>query len=298
MILPADLNPRAFLGADSLSYSELNTLSKCENSWALSYTGEREKSAPGKAMQLGTAIHAAWGAWWTGNVATSENELANLLMSRYERFYGADRHNGTIKMLAVEMPIAARLPGGPWFFGFIDGLAQVTGMSPYPNGLYVAELKSMDNLGDMMFLVESTQTPLYVDALRKMGYPVLGSFIDGIRTSGAAPKIETQSAAYKRFRDVGCSTADAKELAADPEQRLTLGEPPLAESFARRFLLGENLDIPRALRQAARATKTRRELLAGEEPMRNIGKSCSWCFNVAQCFDLEVEVLPEEPSDF
>jgi PD-(D/E)XK nuclease superfamily protein len=300
MMLPAGLEPRAFLGADAMSFSELGTLSRCENAWVLGYgSEEREKSAPSAAMQRGTEIHRLWGALWTrGDIPETEDATAALVMDRYARYYSAGLRGSKIQCLATELPVAARFSWGSHFFGFIDGLFDVTGVEGVPDGLYVGEAKSADKLSAVTYLVQSPQTPLYVWTLRQMGYPVLGAFIDVLRTSGNEPKIETKADAYKRFRNAGLSTAAAKEASADESQRLTLGEPPLAESFDRRFLLEPELDIAGAIGQARRANGTRRVLFAGEQPLKNIGPSCSWCFAQAKCFGLEVEVADEAEEPF
>lgn len=289
MMLPAGIEIRSVLGADAISFSELGTLARCEQAWVYGYTGVRERSQPSKAQALGTEIHRLWGAFWRdGVLLDSENEVAARVMDRYARHYGQD---GTLTCIGIEVPAAARLPWGPYFFGFIDGLFDVEGLD-VPDGLYVGEAKSADKLASATHLVQSPQTPLYVWTLRQMGLPVVGAFIDILRTSNAAPKVETKAQAYKRLRSAGVSVAEATERSAT--ERLELGEAPLEESFDRRWLLGpELLDIPRAIAQARRASGVRRQLLDGEPPLRAVGPSCSWCFAQATCFGLEVELADE-----
>jgi hypothetical protein len=299
-MLPAGLEPRSFLGADAMSNSELGTLARCEQAWKLGYTGEREKSSPSKAMERGTEVHRLWGHWWMngGPVLESEDPTAALLMDRYDRFNREHRYFGRIKFLGNEVPVAARFSWGTWFFGFADGLAEVTGYPGVPDGLYVAECKTADKLSAVTYLVQSTQTPLYVWSLRQMGIPVRGSFIDVLRTSGNEPKIETKADSYKRHRAAGHSVAVAKEL--QETDRLTLADPPLAESFDRRFLLeGDGgLDIAGAIGQARRASGVRRSLLDGDPALKNIGPSCGWCFCNAVCFGLDVSVEDESEQPF
>lgn len=256
MLLPADLRARSFLGADAISFSELSTLARCEAAWVFGYTGERESGSPSKAMALGTELHARWGAWWTGgDWHAGEDEKAQWLLDRYAERYVPESID--ITMLYNELPVAARLPWGPWFHGFVDGLV-VDG-----NGeMWVAELKSTDSLSKVTHLLRSLQMPLYVWATRSMGYPVVGAMLDVIRT-------------FKPVR---------KEL-------------PLEESFDRRWIRTSDEDIAGALAQAMRATKARRELLAGEAPLKNVGPACSWCFANAVCYGLDVE-LEDEDTDF
>lgn len=303
MILPAGLEPRAFLGADAMSNSELSTLSRCEQAWVLGYTGEREKSAASKAMALGTEVHRLWGQWWmTGDHLESEDQTADVLMGRYVRHYNGHRYFSQVRCVATEVPVAARFSWGNWFFGFADGLFEVRDMYGVPDGLYVGEAKTAAQLSAVTYLVQSTQTPLYVWAFRQMGLPVLGSFVDVLRTTGNEPQVETKADCYKRLRRVNVA-AGIKETKAETEdridaERLQLGEPPLAESFDRRFLLeGDGLDIAGAIGQARRASGVRRQLLAGEPPLKNIGPSCSWCFAQPTCFGLDVEICDEPDAE-
>jgi hypothetical protein len=308
VILPAGLEPRAFLGADAISNSELSTLSRCEQAWVLGYTGEREKSTPSKAMQLGTEVHRLWGAWWmNGGLTGTEDPTAATLMDRYRRYNVGDRASGVMRCLATEVPVAARFSWGNWFFGFADGLFQVEGLGfeGVPDGLYVGEAKTAAQLSAVTYLVQSTQTPLYVWAFRQMGLPVLGSFVDVLRTTGNEPQVETKADCYKRLRRANVA-AGIKETKAETEdridaERLTLGEPPLAESFDRRWLLegpAGDLDIIGAIGQARRASGVRRQLLSGEPPLRNVGPSCSWCSHQAVCFGLDTEICDESDAPF
>lgn len=255
MLLPADIDPRSFLGADAISYSELSTLARCEMAWKLGYTGEREKSAPSGAMKLGTEIHRLWGAWWTGgNWQTTADEKAAWLMERYAERYVPE--SMFMEMEAIELPLVARFSWGPYFFGFADGL-----LKDGNGNLWIAELKSTDSLSKVTSLVESLQTKLYIWAARQMGYPVVGAMLDVVRT-------------FKPVR---------KPLA-------------LEESFDRRWLQPSPEQLQEALGQAMRATKARRELIAGETPLRNVGPACSWCFAMAPCYGLEVDIVPEDDT--
>jgi hypothetical protein len=53
----------AGLDATHVSYSELNTLSQCEEKWRAEYV-ERIPTQPSLAMRFGTVVHAAIEAWW------------------------------------------------------------------------------------------------------------------------------------------------------------------------------------------------------------------------------------------
>ena len=254
MLLPSDLEPRAFLGADAVSFSELSTLSRCEAAWSFGYTGEREKSAPSTAMKLGTELHRLWGQYQMDQpYLDTEDEKAQWLMERY-----AEHYDCRLNMLAVEVPVAARFSWGPYFFGWADGL-----LVDENGEMWVAELKTTDSLSKVTSLLQSPQMPLYVWALRQMGYPVIGAVLDVIRT----------------FKPV------KKEL-------------PLEESFDRRWLTeGAGLDIAGALGQARRACGVRRQLLGGDPPLKSISPACSWCFAMPACFGLDVE-LADEDTEF
>lgn len=257
MILPSE--PRAFLGPDAISFSEAATLARCEQAWVYSYTGTREKSQSSKAMQLGSDTHEMWGRWHMDHEFHSdepETDIAYWLMDRYSEYYTGDG----LVCLGVEWPVVAKLPwfGAPYFFGFADALMM------YRREIWLTELKTTATLSNVEYLARTLQMPLYVAALREMGIPVAGAMLDVIRN-------------HKPVR---------KEL-------------PLEESFARRWLRDPELQIPRALAQARRACIVRTDLLPGrhggdpDQPLRNVGSSCSWCSHQPECFDLCVEVLEE-----
>jgi hypothetical protein len=254
MILPADLEPRSFLGQDAISFSEIGTLARCEKAWNFSYNTEREKTQPSAAMALGSETHRLWGNWWTGtDWTTSDNETAVWLMNRYrDQYLAGSMHH---QMKAVELPVAAKLPGGPYFFGFIDGLLY----DRTENELWVAELKTTQTLSNADYLAQQLQQRLYVWALRQSGVQVVGAMLDVIRS-------------YKPVR---------KEL-------------PLGDSFDRRWQRWSDPELVPAVAEAMSAVQVRRQLQTDERvPIRNVGSSCSWCSHCAPCFGLDVEILAE-----
>src|ERR1044072_6942197 len=146
LLLPTE--PRAFLGQDAISFSEMGTLARCEKAWSYSYNTEREDSGATKAMQLGTDTHALYAAFHMGQDATSENETSLWLMRRYAEFYKGDG----ARMVDVELPVVANLPAGPYFFGFVDGLAV------YNRELWAVELKTTQTLSNVDYLSQTLQT--------------------------------------------------------------------------------------------------------------------------------------------
>lgn len=276
MILPAGIEPRSFLGGDSVSYSEINTIAKCENAWALTYGNPlRERTPSSAAQQRGTEVHRlVQHLVRTGELLPSEDDLAAWLVDRYASFYGPDLET-RFHVAGVEVPLLARLPyggpkvrgavmAGPYFFGFADGYAYV-GKDGY-EGAWLWEIKSAKDFSGMRQLEQSSQLPLYVWAARKMGLPVKGVLLDVLRT----------------FKPV------KKELAP-------------WESFERRWLTFTDAELGLAVQQAQSAITVRRAIDPVLGPRRNalraIGPSCSWCPAIADCFGLSLEIL-DEGDDF
>lgn len=259
----SDLSPRAFLGPDSLSYSEAATLAGCERKWHYSYVGEREEQTKSAALARGTEMHRLTQHWWmTGEVLPTEDETSAWLLDRYVRHYAADYASGYVEMLQVEMPFALRLDA-PWdghVFGFIDGLARVN--LPGREGLWLDEKKTMANWERLNQLPVDMQVSLYIVAARAAGYPVRGVIFDAIRT-----------------------------------QRWVRGpERPLEESFERVWVERTQSELDEAMEQLYSALALR-DGLTGRRPrtpLRNVGKGCSWCFFKAQCFGLEVQFLDDD----
>lgn len=255
MILPT--SARAFLGADALSFSEIGTLARCEKAWEFSYRGEREETPASKAMALGSEIHRLIGTYhMTGVLDATDDELAAWLLARYAERYESDKTT----YIGVEWPLVAKLPGykAPYFFGYADGLFVEQ------REMWVDETKSTATLTNADYLVEQLQTPLYVWALRQMGYPVVGARLDVIRTHKPVKK-----------------------------------ELPLDESFDRRWRKWSDEELEAPLAEVAAAVQIRRDLEAGfRAPLRNVGSACSWCSHQAPCYGLGVTVLPEEVAAF
>lgn len=292
-MLPSDLEPRAILGADSVSYSELSSLASCENRWVLQYTGPREPSGATKNMQLGTEIHRLLGAWWGGAWPESEDPTAQWVMERYIRHYGAQVD---LTMKQVEAPICFRLPDGTWFFGYADGLVLNELTGEYWN----VEFKSAGQLSAAVYLEQQIQQKLYVLAWRSMGINVVGSMLDVLCTTGA-DKQESKADCYRRLRQANIA-AGIKETKAETEERVEAArltiETPLAESFDRRWLRYSDAELIDALDETRSALARRRDLRSGlMRPMRSVGFNCGSCFQQAPCFGLDVDLAPDASDE-
>jgi hypothetical protein len=250
LILPADLKVRSFLGADAVSFSEIGTLARCESAWQYGYTGEREETGASKAMALGTEVHRLWGQYqMDAPYADTEDATAAWLMNRYAEYYDC-----RLNTIDVEVPVVAKLPGGPYFFGFADALFA------YKRELWVGELKTTATLTNVDYLEQTLQTPLYVWALRQMGVPVVGAMLDVIRSYKPVrkelPLADSFDRRWHRWSDA--------ELV-----------PKVAEAMSAN-LVRQDLESGRRI------------------PLRNIGSSCSWCSSQAVCFGLDVELADED----
>lgn len=263
MILPGPLEPRAFLGADSLSYSEAATLAGCEAKWNFSYVGERPESAKSAAMARGTEMHNLVQHWWpTGEILPTEDETAAWLMERYARHYAADQQYQMVELLEVERPFAVPL-GEPWdghLFGFFDGSARVQGIVPH-EGLWLYEIKTMGQWERLKQLPVDLQVSLYIYAARASGLPVRGVLFDAIRT-----------------------------------QRWSRGpERPTSESFERVWIERTQEELDAAVEQMYSALALR-DGLTGRRPrtpLKNVGQGCSWCQHRSACFGQEVTLVDE-----
>lgn len=247
--------PRAFLGADAISFSEIGTLARCEAAWCYGYNTERESTPPSKAMALGSDVHRLVQSWHMGEDATSENETAMWLSRRYAEHYAKDG----VRCVDTEVPVVAKLPAGPHFFGFVDMLLV------YKRELWLGEIKTTQTLSNADYLERTLQTRLYCWALRQMGVPVVGAMLDVIRSYRPVRKelalSESFDRRWSRYTDAQLVPAVAEALSAVE---------------VRKQLRGQSEVAPRV-------------------PLRNIGSACSWCSSQAVCFGLDVEL--SDPSD-
>lgn len=255
MILPADLEPRAFLGKDSLSYSEAATLMACEQKHFYSYQMEREEQTKSAALARGTETHRVLQHLWrTGEILPTEDETVAWLLDRYVQHYDG----GRLDVVAIEQPFAVSL-GEPWdghLFGFVDGLVRVDGE------LWAMELKTMKDWQRLEQLPVDLQVSLYVWSLRQSGIPVRGVLFDAVRTQRWKRGTERPTAeSFERIR----IERTAEELDAAVEQ----------------------LYSALALRDGLTGRRPR-------VPLKNIGSHCSWCFHRAVCFNQTVNILDDD----
>lgn len=180
MMLPTDLDMRAVLGPEAISYSELSTLAQCEEKWRRSYTGTREQSQPSAAMRLGSEIHRLVQAWWqTGEVLDSDDETAARLIDRYSKHYADNRDRA--ELISIEQPFCVPLPWDGWLFGYWDMMLRIDG------ALWIGEIKSMGQ-NNMLWLSKSRQLTLYHWAAQQSGLDPAGVLLDGIVTT-KVPKL-------------------------------------------------------------------------------------------------------------
>lgn len=57
-------------------------------------------------------------------------------------------------------------------------------------------------------------------------------------------------------------------------------------------MTAEELDA--VVAEAPRSIAVRIDLRNGAAPLRNVGPACSWCFHVAECHGLTLDIIPEE----
>lgn len=253
MMLPAAIEPRAFLGPNALSYSELSTLAHCEKKWDLTYGAtERENYEPSDAMKLGTEMHRLLGEWWItpkDGVSFTEYDTAGYLIQRYDEHYGPDR--GDYTMIATEIPFAVRWRGS-WLFGFFDGLLRDVTTGEY----WLVEFKTMSDWSRLNQLPQDKQISFYLLAASLMGLNVQGVMFDAIKT-------------YKWVKDRPAAESFERHWVRRTPEQLQEFQAELYSSVGRRDELSLNL----------------------EYPIRNVGKACDWCSVMPECYGIQIDLL-------
>lgn len=257
MILPAYQDAREFLGQRAMSYSELSTLSACENKWKLTYdTPDRERFEGTDAMALGSEMHRLLGKWWSGDsdFHVSENPTATWLMWRYADHYGTDNIE-PLMMEALEVPFAQKYRG-TYIFGWMDGLVRNIDTGE----LWIAEFKTMGNWSKLNQLPVDKQITLYIWAARAAGYNVKGVMYDAIRT----------------YRWTGKNADDHL-----PD-----------ESFRREFVERSDEQILECLEELDSAITVKTDLRwMIRTPLRNVGTNCDWCSVMPQCYGIDLDLI-------
>ena len=202
----------------TVSYSELNTLSQCEEKWHQNYVNVRE-SVPSLPMKFGTVIHRLVEDWWAGDpnvlgtawsaARGEEVELehegkytydnADWLFRRYVEVYTQYREHGWKRHpeFGGEHSLTVPVPNF-YHAGFTheDFKVRVTPDDVLldPSGeVVLVERKTMADWGRIALLPVTPQETLQVWAARYTGIPVDVVAFDAIKTYRWAPIKPTQA---------------------------------------------------------------------------------------------------------
>ncbi len=275
MILPADLDPRSYLGVDALSYSELSTLAKCEKNWQLKYNDHIEIESTSEAMERGTELHRLLGMWWgceAPEFLDTEDETAAWLMDRYDQHYTAEA--APLIMKAINIPFAVPLPGGSYLFGWFDGLVYNYETKEY----WIVEFKTMGSWSRMHQLPVDKQITLYIWAANQMGLNVKGVMFDALLTTH-------------------WKTEEGEVYKSGPRK----GEPkdyhPPADSFRREWVTRTDEEIQECLDEVKSACHVRTRLsFKLRAPIRNVGQHCGYCDYMPECYGISLELVDTADS--
>lgn len=270
MLLPAFKDAREFLGRDALSYSEMQSLSHCENKWALTYNTKDREHYPGTPqMELGTELHRLLNLWWGHGAppwTETEDETAAWLMDRYDEHYMAE--GAPLMMLATNVPFAVKY-FGTWMFGWFDGIVK----NHETGELWVAEFKSMGNWTKLNQLPKDKQVSLYIYAARCSGYKVKGVMFDALNTTH-------------------WKTEEGEIYKSGPKKGQPKDFHPAADSFRREWVERDDEEMIEFLCEVESFIARRRELYWYDSvPIRNVGQACDWCPVQATCFGIDLELI-------
>lgn len=292
--------PRRSFSPDVISYSELDTLTTCEERWNRRFP---EGDDAGSAIQLqrGTALHEISGTFWeTGEVRTAaevarteeldivladdeELDRINWLGQRYAAFYSSWRED--VKVVGTELEVEFDFPYFPIrFHCTIDQVWELHG------DIVVREAKSMADWRRLELVEVTPQEGLYFYAAQQAGLEPSRIFFDAIKTYRWKPTKPTQKAmieaeearsaqAAQDLGDAGfawntdrwiaaCPADDVKTeskrkraWARDQVERHPGVDRPVDDSFEYRWLHRTPAQVDGALRWARGAIARRNDLL-------------------------------------
>lgn len=250
----------------------MGRLTACERKWHLTRELGEPDGPKSSALQLGTLMHALiqehmlrrpWRDEWAKRLADEPGwdetweppalfNTAEWLMQRYEKVYAKD----PLTTITVEVPFDLPLPGMPEVRvrGYIDGLAYG------PDGLVLAEIKTMGKWAKADRAVWEPQVPTYLWAAHQMGLEVKGAVFRAVYTY--------------RYR--------GKE------------ERPAADSFRDVWVPYDQAQIDAVLDDYRRAARRGQHLIDHpEDAVRNVGEGCNYCPHKRGC--VIAPVAPETP---
>lgn len=289
--------------AERVNYSELNTLTTCEQKWVYSYLLRRDEEQRNRdGLHLGTLLHLGAEGWQDGSwamhgaavlplswvddigndgkpgepterfLAEFDDELvakAQWLLDRYAIVYGLQPPDNWNVLSSEEWMTATFevVAGRPIeLVGRTDGLVEIDG------DLWLLERKSYANKQRLAYIGVDPQLMLYgILAEENYGVPITGVIYDGIHT-------------YQWVKP---------RAPEDSFQRLELMISEQKRETAKRYL---------------HAAVNRRQQLASnvDAALPAVGMVCSWCGFKEQCWaalgdddleigDPEIELI-EDPS--
>lgn len=194
--------PRREFSPEVISYSELDTLTTCEERWNRRFP---DGADAGSAIQLerGTSLHEITGSWWeTGELRTAvevaqtedlgivladDEELDRIdwIARRYAEHYAEWRSD--VKVIGTELEVSFDFPYFPiQFHCTIDQVWEFGGE------VVVREAKTMADWRRLDLVEVTPQEGLYFYAAQQAGFHPERVFFDAIKTYRWKPQKPTQ----------------------------------------------------------------------------------------------------------
>lgn len=290
------------------SFSELSTLSQCEEKWDRKYRlGLPDEAGP--ALQKGKLVHAgvnmltegvsganildntlSAGALMGADPETVDDAL--WLLKRYREHYSQFMRN--VEVLASEVQMDVELPflingRHVTLHGYADNLYRINGR------VYLVERKTMADWSRLDLIDVDPQVSLYDWAIKQghvLGHEVYGILFDAIRTYRWALQKPTQKEVIELAQRDGVTWLNAKERTEWARERVArhpgVEAHPPHESFEQLWIDRTYEQHAQALEWARRALLRRDDLTSMEGfggPVRNIGPFCKKCPYKTGCFD-------------
>lgn len=211
-----------------MTNSILKSARRCLKATQYKYYDRLKPKVVGQALYRGKWVHACMEAhykgfdWeeehkqWCGKYSKLFDEekaklgdLPNEIRNLMNGYFWHYKNDQDWKVLETELTIEADILDGVLFRCRVDNMVET------PYGIYLVDHKTHKNLPSHEFRLLDTQSPLYVWAARKAGYPVVGFIWNYLRSRPQSHwRFTKQGDLYKRIGDTDYPTARADLIAA------------------------------------------------------------------------------------
>jgi PD-(D/E)XK nuclease superfamily len=295
-------------GQSIVTHSMLKSARRCWKMTQYKYYERLKPRVVGQALYRGKWVHGVLESHYKGGDWKAEHQqwcnkysklfdeekaklgdLPNEVKSLMRGYFWHYHNDEDWKVLETELTIETPITKSVLFRCRVDNMVET------PYGLYLVDHKSHRTLPGHEFRLRDTQSPLYIWAARKAGFPVVGFIWNYLRTRPPAHwRFKKDGNLYAKIGETDYPTARSDLIAAgfnwkDEKWRERLdalksiryehGAPQTSPFFRRDWMDKDDDMIAQVVREARHTIKRIREYPFHKTAWveRSVDRACDWC---------------------